>query len=78
MATSKAVAQKQSGAIREFDPTMFEADAGTGTRLEQEDLALPFLKIVSALDPLLYDENFRGRKGDIYNTVSGTVASPRG
>lgn len=75
MATSKAVAEKQSGAIAEFDPTMFEADAGIGTKMEQEDLALPFLKIVSALDPLLDDENFEGRKGDIYNTVSGTVYS---
>jgi len=68
-----AVAKKKTGEIAEFDPTMFEADAGIGTKMEQDDLALPFLKIISALDPLLDDESFTGRKGDIYNTVSGNV-----
>jgi len=68
-----AVAKKKTGEIAEFDPTMFEADAGIGTQMEQDDLALPFLKIISALDPLLDDESFTGRKGDIYNTVSGNV-----
>lgn len=75
MATQKAVAEKQATGLVEFDPTMFEADAGVGTEMGQEDLALPFLKIISALDPLLDDESFTGRKGDIYNTVSGAVYS---
>lgn len=75
MATAKNVAEKKSGELAAFDPTMFEADAGVGTDLSQEDLALPFLKIISALDPLLDDESFTGRKGDIYNTVSGKVYS---
>ena len=72
---TKAVAEKSNTNVVEFDPTMFEADAGQGTEMGQEDLALPFLKIISALDPLLDDENFTGRKGDIYNTVTGTVYS---
>lgn len=73
--TAKAVAEKKTADVVAFDPTMFEADAGVGTEMTQEDLALPFLKIISALDPLLDDESFTGRKGDIYNTVSGTVYS---
>ena len=40
--------------------------------LDQEDMALPFLKIVSGLDPIL-DEREDVRKGDIVNTVTGEV-----
>jgi len=71
---SKAVAKKEEGgAVMEFDPTMFEQDAGSGNEnIGQEDLALPFLKIISGLDPLL-DENEDLRKGDIYNTVTGDI-----
>ena len=72
--TSKAVAKKETGgAVMEFDPTMFEQDAGSGNEnISQDDLALPFLKIISGLDPLL-DENEDLRKGDIYNTVTGDI-----
>ena len=53
--------------------TMFEADAGVGMEnLGQEDLALPFLKVLSGNDPVL-DENEQARKGDIYNTVTGAL-----
>jgi len=38
----------------------------------QEDLALPFVKVLSGNDPVL-DENEDARKGDIYNTVTGKV-----
>tara|TARA_R110000751_G_scaffold64667_2_gene132736 strand:- start:4387 stop:5175 length:789 start_codon:yes stop_codon:yes gene_type:complete len=65
------VAKKAEKEIVEFDASMFEADAGVGVMdMGQEDLALPFLKIISGLDPLLDDPDFKGRKGDIYNTVS--------
>ena len=67
------VAEKKSAEIIAFDPTMFEADAGMGMEnMGQEDLALPFLKILSGLDPLL-DTHETARKGDIYNTVTGHV-----
>jgi hypothetical protein len=49
---------------------MFEQDAGSGMEgLGQEDLALPFLKILSGNDPFL-DENEDARRGDILNTVT--------
>jgi len=71
----KAVATKKSTALAEFDPSMFEADAGQGMEnMGQEDLALPFLKVLSGNDPVL-DENESARKGDIYNTVTSTVYS---
>ena len=69
----KQVAKKEETAMAAFDPSLFEADAGVGVSdMGQEDLALPFLKIISGLDPLLDDPDFKGRKGDIYNTVSQT------
>jgi len=52
--------------------TMFEGDSFAGLEnLTQDDLALPFLKILSGLDPLLDDPDIDARKGDIYNTVTG-------
>ena len=66
----KQVAEKPNTAVAEFDPSMFEADAGAGMdNMGVEDLALPFLKILSGLDPLL-DEMEEARKGDIFNTVT--------
>lgn len=70
---AKAVAKKPQNEVAAV--ALFEEDAGMGTGLGQEDLALPFLKIVSALDPMLDDEDFEGKKGDIYNTVTGKVYS---
>ena len=73
MAASKEVAKTKTAAVAEFDPSMFESDAGQGMEnMGQEDLALPFLKILSGLDPIL-DEREDARKGDIYNTVTGQV-----
>jgi hypothetical protein len=79
MAT-KSVATKEDAPtdVAVFDASMFENDAGQGMdNMGQEDLALPFLKILSGLDPIL-DEREDARKGDIYNTVTGrsTRASP--
>jgi len=72
MATQQ-VAKKEENAVAVFDASMFEADAGAGNQnMGVDDLALPFLKILSGLDPIL-DELEEARKGDIYNTVSGAV-----
>ena len=70
---AKAVAKKSQNEVAAV--ALFEEDAGVGTELGQEDLALPFLKIVSALDSMLDDEDFEGKKGDIYNTVTGKIYS---
>jgi len=71
--TNKAIAAKKKSEIAEFDASMFEADAGRGMEnMGQEDMALPFLKVLSGNDPVL-DENEQARKGDIYNTVTGEV-----
>ena len=73
MTQAKELAAKKATAVAEFDPSMFEADAGQGMEnMGQEDLALPFLKVLSGNDPIL-DENEAARKGDIYNTVTGMV-----
>ena len=73
MTKSIAVAEQGTGELAVFDPSMFEADAGKGVEnMGQEDLALPFLKVLSGNDPIL-DENETARKGDIYNTVTGGV-----
>jgi hypothetical protein len=73
MATSKAVAKKENTELSVLDISLFEADAGAGNEnMGAEDLALPFLKILSGLDPVL-DQNEEARKGDIYNTVSGQI-----
>jgi hypothetical protein len=74
MAT-KAVATKEDAKteVAVFDASMFESDAGAGnSNVGQDDLALPFLKIISGLDPLL-DDIEELRKGDIYNTVTGDI-----
>ncbi len=67
------VVKKEESAVAAFDVSMFEADAHGGLgKVDQEDMALPFLKIVSGLDPIL-DEREDVRKGDILNTVTGEV-----
>ena len=69
-----AVKKTEATEMVEFDQSMFEADAGVGVSdMGQDDLALPFLKLISGLDSLLDDPDFNGKKGDIYNTVSQTV-----
>jgi len=71
--STKAVAKAGKTEIAVVDAAMFEADAGRGMEnMGQEDLALPFLKVLSGNDPVL-DENEAARKGDIYNTVTGAI-----
>ena len=73
MSESKAVAKQQTGELAEFDAALFEQFAGAGMEnMGQDDLALPFLKVLSGNDPVL-DENEEARKGDIYNTVTGAL-----
>jgi len=71
--STKTVAKAGNNEVAVFDAAMFEADAGRGMEnMGQEDLALPFLKVLSGNDPVL-DENEMARKGDIYNTVTGAI-----
>jgi len=73
MAEKNEIVEKKSAEIIQFDPTMFEADAGDGLEnMGQDDLALPFLKILGGMSKEL-DTLEDARKGDIYNTVSGAV-----
>jgi hypothetical protein len=77
MANTKAVAvaeiEETAVVVAGFDASMFEQDAGAGMEnMGLEDMALPFLKILSGLDPIL-DTREDARKGDIYNTVTSTV-----
>jgi len=68
-----AVAEQKTADIVQFDPTMFEADAGVGLEnMGQDDLALPFLKILGGMSKEL-DDLEDARKGDIFNTVTGAV-----
>ena len=70
---SKKVAKKQQSNVVAFNPSMFEQDAGQGMEnMSQDDLALPFLKILGGMSREL-DNLEEARKGDIYNTVSGAV-----
>ena len=70
--TSKKVATNKSSNVVQFDASVFESDAGKGLEnIGQEDLALPFIKILSGLDPILDDLD--ARKGDVYNTVTNAV-----
>ena len=71
--TSKKVATKKASNVVQFDAAIFEADAGKGLEnIGREDLALPFIKILSGLDPIL-DDLEEAKKGDVYNTVTNAV-----
>ena len=64
----KEIAEKAKTAVAEMDVSMFEADAGAGMQMDQEDLALPFLKVLSAMDPGL-------QSGEI-DAKAGTFTTP--
>ena len=72
--SAKEIAGKKEYAVSADVLGMFEADAGAGLDLQEEDLALPFLKVLSRQDTLL-DELENAKAGDLYNTVSGEVYS---
>jgi hypothetical protein len=67
------VTKKKEQNVVVFDASSFEADAHDGLdNVSQDDLALPFLKVLSQLSPEL--ESVDGAKaGMIYNTVSGEI-----
>ena len=72
MTKKTEVAQEGKKDVAVFDIAMMEQDAGSGMEgLGTDDLALPFLKVLSGNDPVLDDESVDARKGDIYNTVTG-------
>jgi|TARA_R110002020_G_scaffold101056_8_gene238476 hypothetical protein len=76
---SKAVAKKgETNEIVAFDPSLFEQDAGLGMGdLSQDDMAIPFLKVLSRQDPTL-DDLDDAKAGDILNTVSNQVYAGKG
>lgn len=67
------LAKKKENAVAVFDSSQFEADAHDGmNNVSQEDLALPFLKVLSQLSPEL--ESVEGAKaGMIFNTVTNEL-----
>ena len=71
---SKEVAEKKSTQVASMGITsMFKEHSGEGNEsVSQEDLALPFLKILQGIDSIL-DELPDARKGDLYNTVTGKL-----
>jgi hypothetical protein len=72
MAAKKEVAQKEEYAVSTDVLGLFEADAGRGIQLDAEDVALPFLKVLSRQDAKM-DELETARAGDIYNSVTNEV-----
>ena len=71
---AKTPAKKGNGSAVAVIDAMFEADAGLGLEnIGTEDLALPFLKVLSRQDPVLDDLD--AKAGDIYNTVTNEVYS---
>ena len=67
------VVEKGTAEIIQFDPSLFEDDAGMGLEnMGQDDLALPFIKILEALSTEL-DNLPTAQRGDLYNTVTGQV-----
>ena len=71
---AKTPAKKGNGSAVAVIDALFEADAGLGLEnIGTEDLALPFLKVLSRQDPVLDDLD--AKAGDIYNTVTNEVYS---
>ena len=68
------VAKKDSGALAAVN---FEADAGQGLNMTQEDLALPFLKILGQLSPEVNKRDGKyvegAEPGKIINTVTNEL-----
>jgi len=70
---SNAVKTKGDTKVATLDMDMFEQDAGAGlNNLGTEDLALPFLKVLSKQSDEL-DDIDGAKAGDILNTVTNTL-----
>jgi len=71
---SKAVAEKKATEVAAFDFAQLQKDAGKGNEnVGKDDLALPFIKILSGVDPMM--DKLDGKKGDIYNSVTEALYS---
>src|SRR5210317_1068684 len=72
---ANAVAKTKKSDVVQFDGAMFEQDSGQGNQnITSDDLALPFLKLLSGNDDVL-NTHETARRGDIYNSVSGEAIS---
>lgn len=68
------VAKKKETALAVIDNSLFEGDAHDGMEnISTEDVALPFLKVLSPLSPEVVDGNQGAKAGMIFNTVSGQL-----
>ena len=68
------VAKKKETALALVDNSMFEQDAHSGMdNITAEDVALPFLKVLSPLSPEVVDGDSGAKAGMIFNTVTGQL-----
>ena len=71
------MSEVQTKKKNEISANMFEADAGQGLNMTQEDLALPFLKVLGQLSPECNKRDAKhvegAEPGMIINTVTGEV-----
>ena len=71
------MSEVQTKTKNEISTNLFEADAGQGLNMTQEDLALPFLKVLGQLSPECNKRDAKhvegAEPGMIINTVTGEV-----
>ena len=75
---ANAVKTKEAGNVVQFDPSIFEADADQGLgKLGMEDLAIPFLRILSDTSPQIKKRDPQyiegAESGMIYNTLTKEI-----
>lgn len=75
---ANAVKTKEAGNVVAFDPSMFEADANQGLgQLGMDDLAIPFLRILSDTSPQIKKRDPQyiegAESGMIYNTLTKEI-----
>ena len=68
MSDKKDLDKKKATDVVSMD--VFEEDANDGIDLQQEDMALPFIKIASAQDDELMEQLEGLKSGDVYNSVT--------
>ena len=68
------VAKKKETALAVIDSSVFEQDAHDGLdNVTADDVALPFLKVLSPLSPEVVDGTAGAKAGMIFNTVTGQL-----
>ena len=71
------MSEVQAKKRNEISANMFEADAGQGLNMTQEDLALPFLKVLGQLSPECNKRDAKhvegAEPGMIINTVTNEI-----